>query len=315
MFNPLYCSEEGIEPPSPSFTGTDAVDKEGDLQVMKDCNANAGLATSSASDVPSFANSSTEGDTHTSTSNVNTVEMEITCAILKALNLVDQMQGSVADFEDVLVFSKELFCRNDTELKELWPSNWWETQKLLKTCGYKDPRELYICLDGSHYCHWDVMETPDSLCRHCEKKGSIKYYYLGIGVKIQLWCASEEMCKKMMGHWEEKGHWLQGQAPNFTLKEVWDGSSFNELKWFWNPDSEWMLPVKFQQCGNIISIDEVLASSEVNRKYIITCGECRTRWMHAPVYTKGDPRNIALIGHWDGWQPFGYPGTHSCGMY
>ena len=28
--------------------------------------------------------------------------------------------------------------------------------------------------------------------------------------------------------------------------------------------------------------------------------------MHAPVYTKGDPRNIALIGHWDGWQPFGY---------
>ena len=68
MFNPLYCSEEGIEPPSPSFTETDAsdaVDKESDLQVMEDCTANnAGLATSSASDVPSLANASTEGDTH-----------------------------------------------------------------------------------------------------------------------------------------------------------------------------------------------------------------------------------------------------------
>ena len=151
MYNPLYCSEESIEPPSPSFTETDAsdaVDKESDLQVIEDCNANAGLATSRASDVPSLANCSTEGDTHTS--NVNTVEMEITCAILRALNLVDQMQGSVADFEDVLLFSKELFCRNDAELEELWPSNWWETQKLLKTCGYKDPRELYICLDESH---------------------------------------------------------------------------------------------------------------------------------------------------------------------
>lgn len=156
MFNPLYRSEEGIEPPSSSFTETnasDAVGKESDLQVMEDWNANAGLATSGASDVPSLANSSTstEGDTHTS--HVNNVKMEITCAILRALNLVDQMQGSVADFEDVLVFSKELFCRNDAELKELWPRNWWETQKLLKTCGYKDPRELYICLDESHYCH------------------------------------------------------------------------------------------------------------------------------------------------------------------
>lgn len=134
------------------------------------------------------------------------------------------------------------------------------------------------------------METPDSLCRHCGKKGSIKYYYLGIGDKIQLWCANEDMCKKMIGHWEEKGHWLQGQGPNFTLKEVWDGSRFNELNWFWNPESEWMLPVNASSVEmSLISIDEVLASPEENRKYIITCSESRTRWMHTPVYTKGDP--------------------------
>ena len=319
MFNPLHCSENSTDPPSSSFSETDApltlascgdmIAVESDLQVirMEDCNANTGLysATPSASAVPSLVNSSAESDTHTSS--VNTVEMEITCAILKALNLVDQMQGSVADFEDVFTFLKELFCRNDAELEELWPRNWWETQKLLKTCGYKDPRKLYICLDESHYCHWDVMETPDSLCRHCGKKGSSKYYYLGISDQIQLWCANEAMCNKMMAHWEEKGRWLHGEGANFTLKEVWDGSRFNELKWFWNPDSEWMLPVKRQQCGNVISIDEVLASLEENEKYIITCDECRTRWMHTPLYAKGDPRNIALIGHWDGWQPFGFP--------
>ena len=47
---------------------------------------------------------------------------------------------------------------------------------------------------------------------------------------------------------------------------------------------------------------------------MITCPECGTRWKQGPSYARGDPHNIALIGHWDGWQPFGYPGTHSCGM-
>ena len=81
----------------------------------------------------------------------NKENLEITSAILKALNLVDQMQGSVSDFEDVLQFSKELFRRNDSKLKKLWPKDWRETQVLLKKCGYKDPRDLYICLDESHY--------------------------------------------------------------------------------------------------------------------------------------------------------------------
>lgn len=44
-------------------------------------------------------------------------EIEITIAILKALNLVDQMNGSISDFEDVLQFAKELYCRNDSDLE------------------------------------------------------------------------------------------------------------------------------------------------------------------------------------------------------
>ena len=36
---------------------------------------------------------------------------------------------------------------------------------------------------------------------------------------------------------------------------------------------------------------------------------------HTPIFACGDPRNIALIGHWDGWQPFGYSGSQSCGKY
>lgn len=242
-------------------------------------------------------------------------DIEITIAILKSLNLVDQMSGSISDFEDILQFSKELFCRNDRKLEERWPRNWQETQSVLKNCGYKAPRELYVCLDESHYAQWDVMEKADETCRHCGKAGKIEYYYLGISDKVELWCANRDMCKKMMAHWREKDHWIEGEGANFTLKEIWDGERFNELSWFWKPDSEWMLPVKCKFCTNIISVDEMKECPQEDGRYEITCPECGTRWEQTPSYATGDPRNIALIGHWDGWQPFGYPGAHSCGNY
>ena len=92
-------------------------------------------------------------------------------------------------------------------------------------------------MDESHYTQWDVMENGKDKCRHCGKKGTIKFYYLGISDKVQLWCSNRGVCEKMMAHWGEKEHWLVGEGPNFILKEIWDGERFNELKWFWDPDS------------------------------------------------------------------------------
>ena len=47
--------------------------------------------------------------------------------------------------------------------------------------------------------------------------------------------------------------------------------------------------------------------------YSVQCEECGDQTYHLPKFARGEPRNIALIGHWDGWQPFGLPGQHSCG--
>lgn len=50
-------------------------------------------------------------------------------------------------------------------------------------------------------------------------------------------------------------------------------------------------------------------------KYCSKCGTINyTSFDHVPKYTSGDPRNNALIGHWDGWQPFSTSLKHSCGM-
>jgi len=90
--------------------------------------------------------------------------------------------------EKTLQFARDLYCREDEDLERFWPKNWRETKKLLQDYGYNDPKELYICLDDCHNCLWDVMTHPSSKCRYCNKEGSIKYYCLGLSVKIILWC-------------------------------------------------------------------------------------------------------------------------------
>ncbi len=51
----------------------------------------------------------------------------------------------------------------------------------------------------------------------------------------------------------------------------------------------------------------------LNTQVEVSCTECHTSFQHALQYAKGDPRNIALLGHWDGFKPFRSTGQHGCG--
>jgi len=65
----------------------------------------------------------------------------------------------------------------------------------------------------------------------------------------------------------------------------------------------------------VICVEEIELSEQLDEdSFIVFCNECGFRQDHTPKYSCGDPRNIALIGHWDGWQPFGASGRHSCGI-
>lgn len=63
------------------------------------------------------------------------------------------------------------------------------------------------------------------------------------------------MCEKMLVYWFNREVWISGVGSNFELSEVWDGSRFNELFWFWNLDKEWVLLYKCNCCGNVISVE------------------------------------------------------------
>lgn len=119
----------------------------------------------------------------------------------------------------------------------------------------------------------------------------------------------------MTAHWQQKEHWLNRSIQSYN--EIWDGQRFHELKWFWNPQERWLLPVKCPLCTEIISADTlasiVNSTTEQTTALNIKCVYCYGTFSYCPKYAYGDPRNIAFIGHWDGWQPFSTSVKHGCG--
>lgn len=228
-------------------------------------------------------------------------------AILRAVEMKDQMSCSVQNFEDLLQWGKELYLKNNgtDNATTMWPSNWEEVCNLLENMGYSNPKLYWVCLDSSHPCLYAVLENKEDCCPHCGKHGSIPYYYLSVTNKVKRWCSSSSMCKKMTAHWEQRDHWLppdKKEGWGCGLKqEFWDGKRFSELSYFWNPDQEWVLPVRCPQmgCKTIISAHEILKSPRVAglpEECVIECRGCYHTFNYTIQKTCGDPRNIAYDG-------------------
>lgn len=226
--------------------------------------------------------------------------------IFEAIELSVRTGSSLCTIEDLLCYARRMYCRGkeideeDHTMKIRWPRDWEQAQKFLDDVGYEDVEEYYICLSAAHKNHRDIMEFATEKCRFCGEAGTVKYYYLGLRSKVKLWVGEQQMCEKMTAHWSEKEHWINGGNGGWSIKkEVWDGTRFSELAWFWNPDETWCLPARCvrQGCKNIISAEEISQTptkSDGSRE--LFCISCCTRFDHHPKYVNGDPRNIAYIG-------------------
>lgn len=248
-------------------------------------------------------------------------------AVLEALQIMENTKASQKNFEEILNYGKQLFCEGLGEFCDqdvvdcVWPNSWSAAQEILKRVGYEDPKEYFICFcrkKAKRPCQakekhvytgkWDIMSDRKQRCKHCGRKGKVRYYYLGLEAKVKRWCSDSNMCQKMQAHWKEKDHWLTSD-PWPIKKEIWDGDRFRELSWFWNPEEQWLLPARCPKscCCGVVSSDHIEeAVHESNSKGIVEleCPDCFTTFCHTPKYAAGDPRNLAYIGHWDGWSPF-----------
>lgn len=253
------------------------------------------------------------------TVSIKVLNEKIVDSILDALELQLELKLSNIGFDHILDWGKKIFAMGFSEHIHMWPKCWKDAEQLLHSVGYRDAKKYMICLDESHRCHFGLMSSEDELCPHCNKKGTIPYYYLGLGPKLNLWTSDPIFCKKILAHWYEKDHWL-GQENQESWgfeckKEIWDGRRFSELQWFWNPEEEWQLPAKCLNCGGVISVQEINSSPETpdGSQKLVTCPHCAVTGAQTVKKVHGDPRNLAYILHWDGFQPFDGKYNHGSG--
>lgn len=102
---------------------------------------------------------------------------------------------------------------------------------------------------------------------------------------------------------------------------IWDGKRFGELSWFWDAQRRWVIPACCSTCKSVVSSDVIEGALQPGydvanvqgTTVLLECSTCYCKFSHSVTTTTGDPRNIALIGHWDGWQPFSTSSKHSSG--
>ena len=226
-------------------------------------------------------------------------------AVLKLLEMKQKMGCSTQHFEELLEWGRMIHARENLEAAEGWPKTWNDVQCFLKDLGYSNPKHFWICLNDNHKSHYGLMTSKDEPCPHCGNSGSIPYYYLPLTDKVKMWCGSPEMCQKITAHWREQEHWLPEERKQGwgwqRKKEFWDGKSFAELSYFWNPDAVWVLPARcpYGNCTTIISAEEVLNSplvNEMDTQRRVRCPDCGSVFDHNPEEVNGDPRNIAYDG-------------------
>ncbi|XP_048578361.1 uncharacterized protein LOC125560609 isoform X2 [Nematostella vectensis] len=263
----------------------------------------------------------------------NPLKRLVVDAVLNALKIQKESGMSIKTFEDILEFGKRLLLDSSSEqvffdrdiLTTLWPKSWSDVQALLKEEGYQDAREYFIC-----FCYktrpinsdtrikytgkYSLMTSKDEVCSNCGNKGVIAYYYLGLQNKVKNWFRDENMCNKMLSHWNEREHWLGVEQSWPIKKEMWDGERWNELQWFWDPNKTWVIPCRCEHCGIPIPAKHLIESQDAVTagKKLVECPECLESFEHSLKTTNGSPINIALIGNWDGWQAFS-SSTRSCG--
>jgi hypothetical protein len=225
-------------------------------------------------------------------------------AVLRLLDMKEKLCCSEKHFEDLLKWGKSLHVSGNPNAGEHWPNSWNDVQILLKDIGFVSPKLYWICLRPDHPNHYGLMESQDEFCPHCGQTGNIPYYYMSLIEKVKLWCACPDMCKKMSAHWEEKDHWLPEEMKEgwgwHLKKELWDGTRFADLSYFWNPNATWILPVRcqFEGCINILSAKQIMESpvkdDGITRN--MTCQDCGSHFDHFPIEVRGDPRNLAYCG-------------------
>ena len=182
--------------------------------------------------------------------------------------------------------------------------NWQSVIRFLKNLGYEEPRHYKICCAEDHVKLLDY-ETP---CPECDEEWSKCTDYFVLGIHLEDIFVDSATTEAHMAHWRERNEWFGGKPDNVSYKEIWHGQRFAELSFFWDSDTETILPTICPNCSDILTTSEisaaVLPGNSASDPVQLRCKECMASFLHTPKFMKGNPLNQAFIFHEDGFNAF-----------
>ena len=181
---------------------------------------------------------------------------------------------------------------------------WSMVMKFLKKLGYKNPRHYKICCGNDH-----VTLVRGNQCPNCDKSKNECTDYFVLGLNLESVFSSASKFTDHMAHWEEREDWFNINDITVPYKEVWHGSRFRDLSFFWDEEVESCLPTRCPNCSNIISTDELSEANGRDRiepgdRIHLSCNECTFDFVHNVESVKGNQLNQAFIFHEDGFNAF-----------
>ena len=232
---------------------------------------------------------------------------------------------------------------DDLEGPPSTPTSFKRLIGLYKKWGLVEPKRWRMCLGTKEYSHEPLILPPaeeDSYdrnkiikcscvppkgkstcpecathCTHCGKARTemIAFHYLPIANQLSSIMESKSLCYKMLTIWRNRHDWLTTTAAPQKIKHFWDGEKVREYQDFWNPRSQWELPItcpndkcRMLYCSFPTKCEELIHgwNNELGC-YNFSCWRCKTSIKAPRVFESGDPRNIALGAHWDGFNVSG----------
>ncbi|KAL3699807.1 hypothetical protein R1sor_017829 [Riccia sorocarpa] len=151
-------------------------------------------------------------------------------------------------------------------------------------------------------------------CKQMRKK-MIPFDYISVSDIIRNLCSSRTYCHNMLEMWRCRSSWLASTSGSqlkatYPITEWWDGVKAKELVWFSDSSHQFELPVLCRNCWEVYPTLPERCSELADpdnfdmgaNMYIFVCHSCG-EWIECQrKFAKGDPRNIALMGYWDGFQ-------------
>ena len=182
----------------------------------------------------------------------------------------------------------ETFMRFFTD--ERIPHNSWQSViGFLKKLGYQDPRHYKICCAEDHVQLLDY-ETP---CPECDKDWSSCTDYYVLGIHLEDIFLDPVTTNAHLAHWRELEEWFGGKQDDVNFKEILHGQRFSDLSFFWDTKSETILPTSCQNCGNILTTEEIcnaaLPGSSSKDAVELRCNECMLSFCSYSTIHEGEP--------------------------